>query len=208
MSEDLKKEMRQLIMLVSSIRSQDTEHWESHVEFSNQVIDFMKKIQENTEANWQKLNTTLLKLDSTIENSMESLLSGINPQGIKETSKYLKEIQDSMEKSMMSMNLESIMQELGGMAGGRIKLSSRARKGKKSTTQIASNQSSPYSDSNGEEEGDEEFDELGDEYTPEEQEMIKAYQEIYGPGHIPEHLKKGKKDKDDYHLLKPSDFFG
>ena len=94
MSEDLKKEMRQLIMLVSSIRSQDQDHWESHVEYSNQVIEFMQDIKTNIESNWEKLQSTIENLDNTIESSMEALLTGINPKGIRETSKYLKEIQD------------------------------------------------------------------------------------------------------------------
>ena len=212
MADDIKKEMKQLIMLVSSIRSQDQDHWESHVEFTNQVIDFIKKIQDDMNKNWAKINKNIKKLNGKIENSMDSLLSGINPEGVKETSKYLKEIQGSMQESMTSMNLESIMQDLQSLTGAGIQISTGKKKKEKQVESLKSGKSSPYSKKNKGKSrakaapaSNEGFDAEG--YTPEEQEMIKAYQEIYGPGHIPEHLKKKKKKKEP-HLMKPSDFFG
>ncbi len=212
MSEDMKKEMRQLIMLISSIRSQDQDHWESHIAYSQQVIDFMQEIKADIEKNWDKVNVALEGLDNTIQDAMESILTGINPQAVKETSVYLKEIQDSMQKSMMSMNLEAIMQDLNALASGGVTIKPKARSTTtKKATPITSAKSSPYASTqmpvNSPPSADTADLELDDDYTPEEIEMIKAYQEIYGEGTIPEHLKK-KKQKEDPHLLKPSDFFG
>ncbi|UYP47368.1 hypothetical protein NEF87_003653 [Candidatus Lokiarchaeum ossiferum] len=209
--QDIKKEMRQLIMLVSSIRSQDQDHWESHVEFSNQVIEFIKKIQKDMNNNWDKINNSVLNLNKSIEESLDSLLTGINPDSIKQTSQSLKEIQETMGKTVQAINLDGIMKELQGLSGEGIVLSgsgvSKGKKGKskkKGATKLDSGSSGPYS-ADDESISDEALD--ADGYTQEEQEMIKAYQEIYGPGQIPAHLKKKKKKKDP-HLLKPSDFFG
>ena len=205
-SDDMNKSIRQLIMMVSSIRSQDQDHWESHVEFSNQVIDFIKKIQANMNSNWERVNKSLITLNKTVEESLNSLLSGINPEGIKETSEYLKEIQDTMQKSITSMNLESIMQDLHEITGEGITISSGG-KSKKKKGKKGKSGSKKKKGKKGAEEEEEELDLDEEGYTAEERQMIKAYQEIYGPGHIPEHLKKKKKNKDP-HLLKPSDFFG
>ena len=124
--QDIRKEMRQLVMLVSSIRSQDQDHWESHVEFSNQVIDFIKKIQGDMNSNWEKINGSVLTLNKTIEESLDSLLTGINPDSIKQTSQSLKEIQETMGKTVQAINLDSIMKELQGLTGEGIMLSSNS----------------------------------------------------------------------------------
>ena len=208
MSEEaIKKEIRQLIMLVSSIRSQDQDHWESHVEFSKQVIDFIKKIQSETNHNWKKINKSLIDLNKTVENSLDSLLTGINPESIKETSKFLKEIQSTMGKTVQAMNLDNIMRELQDLSGSGIELSSgtkkkKKKKKKKGKTKLGG-KSEPYDSSDDEDDGKDK-----DGYTTEEREMITAYQEIYGEGQIPPHLKKKKKKKKEPHLMKPSDFFG
>ncbi len=204
-SDDMNKSIRQLIMMVSSIRSQDQDHWESHVEFSNQVIDFIKKIEQNMNSNWERVNKSLITLNKSVEESLNSLLSGINPEGIKETSEYLKDIQDTMQKSITSMNLESIMQDLQEITGEGITLTSSGS-GKKKKKKGKSG-SKKKKGKKGAKEADEEIDLDEEGYTAEERQMIAAYQEIYGPGHIPEHMKKKKKNKDP-HLMKPSDFFG
>ena len=130
-SDDMKKSIRQLVMMVSSIRSQDQDHWESHVEFSNQVITFIKTIQQDMNSNWERVNKSLITLNNTVDESLNSLLSGINPEGIKETSEYLSDIQDTMQKSITSMNLESIMQDLHEITGEGITLSSSGKRKKK-----------------------------------------------------------------------------
>ena len=201
-SDDMKKSIRQLVMMVSSIRSQDQDHWESHVEFSNQVITFIKTIQQDMNSNWERVNKSLITLNNTVDESLNSLLSGINPEGIKETSEYLSDIQDTMQKSITSMNLESIMQDLHEITGEGITLSSsgkRKKKGKSGSKKKKKGKKSV-------EEDNEEIDLDEEGYTAEERQMIEAYQEIYGPGHIPEHLKKKKKKEPN--LMKPSDFFG
>ncbi|WP_457558077.1 hypothetical protein [Candidatus Harpocratesius sp.] len=204
MTEDLKKEIRQLIMLVSSIRSQDQDHWESHTEFTNEVIDYIRKIEKNMNEDWGKINNSLNSLRRTVEESLDSLLTGIKPDSIIETSKALQDIQNTMGKSIQAINLENIMRELQMLSGGEISLSGGKRKkskgGKK--TQISSGISSSYSVADDEEEDEDEND---DGLTKEERDQIIS---VYG--YVPEHLKKKqkKKDKKEPHLLKPSDFFG
>ena len=71
MSEDeIKKEIRQILMLISSIRSTDNERYEEHVNFSNEVIGFIKKIQENMNENWDRIHKSLSQLNKTDRKSV------------------------------------------------------------------------------------------------------------------------------------------
>lgn len=202
MSEDLKKEMRQLIMLVSSIRSQDQDHWESHTEFTNEVIDYIRKIEKNMNDNWGKINSNISNLRRTVEDSLDSLLTGIKPDSIKETSRALQDIQNTMGKSIQAINLENIMRELQMLSGSEITLSGGKKKKTKSGKKSGSSSSSS---SSYEAEEDEEEDDEDDGLSKEERDQIIS---VYG--YVPEHLKKKqkKKEKQEPHLLKPSDFFG
>ena len=179
--EDMKDEIRQLVMLMSSIRAKDDSRYEEHVNFNKEIIEFIKKIEENMNSNWVKIQKSLESLNIKIEESLDSLLTGINPDGIRETSKSLKDIMVTMEKSITSMNLENVMRELRGMSGKGIKISST-------------------STGSGMVEDEDEVEE--------DAELISTSKEIYG--FVPDHLKKKKKKKkdDEPHLLKPSDFFG
>lgn len=182
-NEDLKGEIRQLVMLMSSIRAKDDSRYEEHVNFNKEIIEFIKKIEGNMNSNWVRIQKSLESLNIKIEESLDSLLTGINPDGIRETSKSLKEIMVTMEKSITSMNLENVMRELRGMSGKGIKFSSR---GTGSGT--------------GEDA----------EESEEDAELISSSKEIYGfvPDHLKSKKKKKKKKDDEPHLLKPSDFFG
>ena len=117
MAEDSSAEVRKLMMLISDLRAKDNERYEEHVKFMNEVVSFIKKISDNMNENWKSINVSLKKLNTTIETSLDTLLTGINPEGIKETSTSLKEIMDTMGKSMQSMNLENVMRELRALTG-------------------------------------------------------------------------------------------
>jgi hypothetical protein len=210
MSEDeIKKEIRQMLMLISSIRSTDNERYEEHVNFSNEVIGFIKKIQENMNENWDRIHKSLSQLNKTIEDSLDSLLTGINPEGIRETSQSLKEIMDTMGKSIQSMNLENVMRQLQGLTGQGITIAAPAKGGASgsSATPLKAGMTASYGapglagpsgTSQPAAAAAAEDDDGLDEATR------KAYIEAYGE--IPPHLKKKKKK--DQGLLKPSDFFG
>lgn len=181
-NEDLKSEIRQLVMLMSSIRAKDDSRYEEHVNFNKEIIEFIKKIEGNMNKNWNLIQKSLEALNIKIDESLDSLLTGINPDSIRETSKSLKDIMVTMEKSITSMNLENVMRELRGISGKEIKFSS-AKSG------------------SGNVEDEEEAEE--------DSELISSSKEIYG--FVPDHLKSKKKKKkkdDEPHLLKPSDFFG
>ena len=187
MTEDsTSAEIRKLVMLISDLRSKDNERYTEHVRFTNEVISFINKISDNMNDNWEKINKTLTKLNQTIEDSLNSLLTGINPEGIKETSSSLKEIMDTMSKSMQSINLENVMRELKALRG----ISpSRAISIEQSGAESISTQfGSPYGSSS-------------------ETEGNNGEPEIYG--YVPDHMKKKqkKKEKKESHLLKPSDLF-
>ncbi len=181
-NEDSKSEIRQLVMLMSSIRAKDDSRYEEHVNFNKEIIDFIKKIEGNMNSNWNSIQKRLELLNTKIEESLDSLLTGINPDGIRETSKSLKDIMVTMEKSITSMNLENVMRELRGISGSGIKFSSKGS-------------------GSGKDEDEEK--------SEEDSELISSSKEIYGfvPDHLKDKKKKKKKD-DEPHLLKPSDFFG
>ena len=120
MSEDVKKEIKQLMVLISSLRSLDNERYEEHVSFSNEVVAFINKIAENMDKNWEKIHQSLTKLNDTVEKNLDAMLTGVSPEGIRETSASLKEIMNTMGKSLQSMNLENVMQELRLISEGNV----------------------------------------------------------------------------------------
>ncbi len=186
MSEDVKKEIKQLMVLISSLRSLDNERYEEHVKFSNEVISFINKIAENMDKNWEKIHQSLLKLNDTVEKSLDAMLTGVNPEGIRETSASLKEIMNTMGKSLQSMNLENVMQELRSISEGGVRVASSKKVEKGESISLGGRfgaQEPAAMDSTGEQQ---------------------AEPEIYG--YVPGKKKKDKKESE--HLIKPSQLFG
>ena len=62
MAEDLKPQIRQLIMLISDLRAQDTERYKSHTSFMNEVVAMIQQIAENM--NEKKHKTETMESDS------------------------------------------------------------------------------------------------------------------------------------------------
>lgn len=182
--EDLKPQIRKLIMLISDIRAQDTERYNNHINFMNEVALQIKQIADNMNESWQKIHASLDALNDTIKDSLDTLLTGINPEGIRETSFTLKEIMNTMNKSIQSMNLETVVRELRGMMGGGIRISAPAGEGDAEMLEAGMGGYSSPGGGGGEEE-----------------------QEIYG--YVPPGMKgKKKEEKKETHLLRPSDLFG
>ena len=94
MSEEQNADIRKLMMLISDLRAKDNERYEEHVKFMNEVVTFIKKIADQFNDNWKKIQASLTKLNKSIDDSLDTLLTGINPEGIRETSASLKEIMD------------------------------------------------------------------------------------------------------------------
>ena len=213
-TDDIKGEIRQLMMLVSAIRTQDKERYEEHVNFTNEVVNFIKKIQENMNANWDKINHSLTALNNTVEESLDALLTGINPEGLKETSQSLKEIMDTMGKSIQSLNLENVMRELRMLSGEGIKLEVSKPAGSAASSSAAplkAGLSTPYGGGQAAQAVNAPAAAANAKKEPEavdglDEATIKAYKEAYG-GVLPPHLQK-QVPKKGSHLLKPSDFFG
>lgn len=187
MTEDV-GEVRKLMMLISDLRSKDSERYEQHVAFMNEVVTFIKKISDNMNDNWKKINTSLQKLNQTIETSLDTLLTGINPEGIRETSNSLKDIMDTMGKSMTSMNLENVMREIQALTGrGTMVPVSSSSAPQSISTQFGAPYSSTAQPT------------AGSEATQSQE------PEIYG--YVPEGMKKKKTTKEEPHLMRPSDLF-
>ncbi|MBN2155436.1 MAG: hypothetical protein JW776_05290 [Candidatus Lokiarchaeota archaeon] len=185
MSEDQNADIRKLMMLISDLRAKDNERYEEHVKFMNEVVTFIKKIADQFNENWKKIQASMNKLNKSIEDSLDTLLTGINPEGIRETSASLKEIMDTMGKSMQGMNLENVMREL------------RTITGHGTIPQVGYGTPSVTTENIG--------TEFGKPYRSSEEKEEEP--EIYG--FVPDHMKKDKKkDKKDPHLIKPSDLFG
>jgi len=106
------KQIKQLIMLISDLRARDQEKYESHIKFMNEVVNYIKDISKNMNEAWSSIHNKLEDLNRTISNSLETLLQGIKPEDIRETSKSLENILSTMNRSVQSMNLENVMREL------------------------------------------------------------------------------------------------
>ncbi len=116
MSEE-KEALRKLIMLISDLRAKDEERYASHVDFMNQTIKMIGVIESQMNKHWNTVIDSLKELNESISANLDSLLTGISPKGLRETSKSLKEIMDTMNKSVQSMNLEKVLTELKGLKG-------------------------------------------------------------------------------------------
>jgi hypothetical protein len=188
MSEE-KEALRKLIMLISDLRAKDEERYEAHVNFMNETIKMISAIESQMNKHWNTVLESLKELNDSISANLDSLLTGINPKGLRETSKSLKEIMDTMNKSVQSMNLEKVLSELKVLkSGGVTYVQSQQMPVSSQPEQISADISikptglkAPASTSTTSASGETEW------VDPHE---------------------KAKKEKEDQHLLKPSDFFG
>jgi hypothetical protein len=119
MSEE-KEALKKLIMIISDLRAKDEERYEAHVNFMNETIKMISAIESQMNKHWSTVIDTLKKLNDNINANLDSLLTGINPKGLRDTSKSLKEIMDTMNKSIQAMNLEKVLSELKGLKGANI----------------------------------------------------------------------------------------
>jgi gas vesicle protein len=112
MSDQEQKQIKQLLMLISDLRARDQEKYESHIKFMNEVVNYIKDISKNLNQTWSQIHEKLEDLNKTISANLETLLQGIKPEDIRETSKSLETIMSTMNRSIQSMNLENVMREL------------------------------------------------------------------------------------------------
>ena len=186
MSED-KEQIRKLIMIISDLRAKDSERYESHVSFMNETVKMIKAIANQMTDHWQKVQESLSELNKTIEMSLDALLTGINPKGLRETSQSLKEIMDTMNKSVQSMNLENVLRDLRAISTGEVTFVA-APGGVAGAEQISAGMS--YTQPPG----------LQAPGTG----QAAGGQEVYG--YVPK--KKEDEDEEEVHLMRPSDLFG
>jgi len=180
MSEE-KDALRKLIMLISDLRAKDEERYEAHVNFMNETIKMISAIESQMNKHWSTVLESLNDLNESISANLDSLLTGINPRGLRETSKSLKEIMDTMNKSVQAMSLEKVMSELKVLKSGGITYVQ---------TQVSPGQQP------------EEIS-AGSNLNLKRPGGAKAKDEEWVDPH-----EKAKKEEEDQHLLKPSDFFG
>ncbi len=184
MSEE-KDALRKLIMLISDLRAKDEERYEAHVNFMNETIKMISAIESQMNKHWSTVLDSLEELNESISANLDSLLTGINPKGLRETSKSLKEIMDTMNKSVQTMNLEKVMSELKVLKSGGITYVQTAYTGQQpEEISAGSNLNPPGLKPPG-----------GAKAKENEEEWVDPHE-------------KAKKEEDDQHLLKPSDFFG
>ncbi len=107
-------------MLISDLRAKDEERYEAHVNFMNETIKMISAIESQMNKHWSTVLDSLEELNESISENLDSLLTGINPKGLRETSSSLKEIMDTMNKSVQTMNLEKVLSELKVLKAGGI----------------------------------------------------------------------------------------
>ncbi|MHA1293302.1 MAG: hypothetical protein ACTSQJ_11625 [Promethearchaeota archaeon] len=188
MSEE-KEALRKLIMLISDLRAKDEERYEAHVNFMNETIKMIRAIENQMNKHWATVLESLKELNENINSNLDLLLTGINPKGLRETSQSLKEIMDTMNKSVQSMNLEKVLSELKTLkTTGVLPLAT--------STQIGTSKPEPIT--------------AGAGLKPPG--LATPVATTNTEEQIPEHYEFGARkeedDDEDVHLLKPSDFFG
>ena len=189
MSEE-KDALRKLIMLISDLRAKDEERYEAHVNFMNETIKMISAIESQMNKHWSTVLESLNELNDSISANLDSLLTGINPKGLRETSTSLKEIMDTMNKSVQTMNLEKVLSELKVLKAGGIT--------------FAPGQPIVYAQQP-------EAISAGANLNPPGLKAPGGAKAATGEPEWVDPTEKAKKDKekdDEQHLLKPSDFFG
>ena len=188
-TEEEKDALRQLIMLISDLRAKDEERYEAHVNFMNETIKMISAIESQMNKHWSTVLNSLGELNENINDNLDSLLTGINPKGLRETSKSLQEIMETMNRSVQSMNLEKVLSELKFLKANTIAPEIQlnpvmpiTQKPESITAGINLNTPAPVP------------------VTPPDQEP-----EVYG--YVPNKKKKKKDDEDEPHLMRPSDLF-
>jgi vesicle coat complex subunit len=194
MSEVEKEALRKLIMLISDLRAKDEERYEAHVNFMNETIKMIRAIESQMNKHWQTVLDTLKDLNDNINANLDSLLTGINPKGLRETSKSLREIMDTMNKSVQSMNLEKVLSELKVLQSGTYKLVPMVQSGdmaeRPEPITAGVSLTPPALKAPGASTKSSTTSEATDWVDPSEQ------------------AKKKKKEEEEPHLLKPSDLWG
>jgi hypothetical protein len=190
MSEE-KEELRKLIMLISDLRAKDEERYEAHVNFMNETIKMIRAIENQMNKHWEAVLESLKGLNDDIITSLDSLLTGINPKGLKETSQLLHVIMDTMNKSVQSMNLEKVLTELRVLQTGEYVVNPGARtQARPEAITAGGGLSSPS-------------------LKPPPGTSASSTGGAEAAEWVDPHEKaKKKKEEEEPHLLKPSDFFG
>ena len=139
---------------------------------------------------WATVLDSLKELNDNINTNLDSLLTGINPKGLRETSKSLQEIMDTMNKSVQSMNLEKVLSELKVLKGTTIPatqapLNPQNIPHTSKPEPITANISMPPPTS----------------MAPSTSQDSDVY------GYVPGKKKKKKDEEEDPHLIRPSDLF-
>ena len=86
----------------------------------NETIKMISAIESQMNKHWSTVLDSLKELNDSISANLDSLFTGINPKGLRETSKSLKKIMDTMNKSVQTMNLEKVLSELKVLKAGGI----------------------------------------------------------------------------------------
>ncbi|MBD3212736.1 MAG: hypothetical protein GF311_09010 [Candidatus Lokiarchaeota archaeon] len=196
MSEE-KESLRKLIMLISELRAKDEERYEAHVNFMNETIKMVKAIESQMNKHWQTVLDSLKKLNEDINTNLDSLLTGINPQGLRETSKSLREIMDTMNRSLSTMNLEKIMSELQVLSGGGVMPRAAAASSQEVSVGQQPEEISPDLNAPGLKKPASSSQAQASGGQQQESEWVDPH----------EKAKKEQEEEEEPHLLKPSDFF-
>jgi len=197
MSEE-KESLRKLIMLISELRAKDEERYEAHVNFMNETIKMVKAIESQMNKHWETVLNSLKELNENINANLDSLLTGINPQGLRETSKSLREIMDTMNRSLSTMNLEKIMSELQTLSGGGVMTkAAAASSGEVSVGQQPEEISPDLNAPSLNKPTSKSASGSGSEGQQKDSEWVDPH----------EKAKKEQEEEEEPHLLKPSDFF-
>ncbi|MFO8018853.1 MAG: hypothetical protein R6U96_09470 [Promethearchaeia archaeon] len=200
--EEEKEQLRKLIMLISDLRERDKERYESHVDFMNETIKMIRAIESQMNKHWSTVLESLDELNESISAHLDSLLTGINPKGLRETSQSLKTIMETMNKSVQSMNLEKVLSELKMLRGASPTATQQHQQPQEEQPeQISASDSLKPPGLKGPSGGSE---------SGTAQASSKSAEEGSGEWVDPNEKaqkEREKEEEEDSHLLKPSDFF-
>jgi len=195
-SETEKESLRKLIMLISDLRAKDEERYESHVNFMNETIKMIRAIESQMNKHWETVIESLKGLSENIKDNLDSLLTGINPKGLRETSQSLAEIMNTMNKSVTALNLEKVLSEIKSLQAGGVQFVPAAQSQQATAEPITAGQGLTQPAG------------LSAPSAVQSSGSATASGQQTDADWVDPTEKRKEQDDEDNRLLKPSDFFG
>ena len=111
-TEDIKALMRKLVMLISETRKLDDERYATHVNFMDKITNEVKKIADDMNESWKKLQDNLDGVTDQINKTLENIILAYSKQGLMDIVKKIEELKESVASGLQSIEHVDLNQKI------------------------------------------------------------------------------------------------